>query len=265
MRFFGSSNVFHSVKRHVERRTDLSGRIVIDLPAGHGNMSAILRKLGARVEAYDLFPEFFEIPDMVCQKADLTKKTSIPDGHADLVLCQEGIEHISDQLATLKELSRILKHKGRLIVTTPNISHLRAKLSNFLVESEHFRRMPANEADQILTASWDSNVHLFGHVFLIGAQRLRTLARLAGLRLVKTHPVRISNFSLLLGISFPLLVLVNILLYFDIKRKTSKEEWALRKGTFREVIRLNLNFYVLFGKSLIFEFEKIGAVDEWGV
>ncbi len=264
MKLFGSSNVFHSVKRLFERRGDLSGLIVIDIPAGHGSMSDNLRKLGANVEAYDLFPEFFRIPDMECHHADLTKKTPIPDEHADLVLCQEGIEHIPDQLATLRELSRILKHKGRLIVTTPNVSHLRAKLSHFLVESEYYRRMPANEADQILTAPWDSNVHLFGHVFLIGAQRLRTLARIAGLRLVKTHPVRISRFSLIIGVLYPLLVVANYLLYIDTISKIPKEELASKKETFKEVIKLNLNPQVLFGKSLIFEFEKIGDWNGWG-
>lgn len=258
MRFFGSNDVAHSVRRHLERRGDIAGRIVIDIPAGNGRMTDILRKLGAKVEAFDLIPELFEIPDMVCGEADLTKKTSIPEGYADLVLCQEGIEHISDQLATLKELNRILKTKGRLIITTPNISHLRGKLSNFLVESEYYRRMPGNEVQHVFPALEGRKDPVFGHVFLIGAQRLRTLGRLAGLRLVKTHPEKISRFSLMMGVLYPFLFLVNYFLYFDILRKTPKDEMARSKETFKEIIKLNLNPHVMFGKSLIFEFEKIG-------
>ena len=258
MRLFGSNDVAHSVRRHLERREDIAGRKVIDFPAGSGRMTEILRGMGAKVEAYDLFPELFEIPGMVCGEADLTKKTSIPEDYADLVLCQEGVEHISDQLATLKELSRILKPKGRLIITTPNISHLRGKLSNFLVESEYYRRMPGNEIQHVFPALEGRDDPVFGHVFLIGVQRLRTLARLAGLKFVKTHPVKISHFSIIMGVFYPFLFFVNYFLYFDVLRNTPKDDMARAKETFKEILKLNLNPHVLFGKSLIVEFEKIG-------
>lgn len=258
MRLFGSNDVAHSVRRHLERRDDLAGRTVIDFPAGSGRMTEILLKLGAKAEAYDLFPDRFKIPGMVCGEADLTQKTSIPSGHADLVLCQEGIEHIPNQFATLKELSRILKPKGRLIITTPNISNLRGKLSNFLVESEYYRRMPGNEVQNVFPIPEGRENPVFGHVFLIGAQRLRTLARVAGMKLVKTHPVKISRLSMIMGVLYPFLFLVNYFLYFDVLRKIPPEDMARAKETFKEIIKLNLNPHVLFGKSLIFEFEKIG-------
>lgn len=155
-------------------------------------------------------------------------------------------------------MSRILKPKGRLIITTPNISNLRGKLSNFLVESEYYRRMPGNEVLNVFPVPGGREVPIFGHVFLIGAQRLRTLARVAGLRLVKTHPVKISRLSMMMGVLYPLLFLINDFLYFDVLRKTSPDDMARAKETFREIVKLNLNPHVLCGKSLIFGFEKIG-------
>jgi predicted SAM-dependent methyltransferase len=46
-----------------------------------------------------------------------------PDGHADLVLCCEVIEHmVQDPMHVLFESYRILTDGGRLLVTTPNVA-----------------------------------------------------------------------------------------------------------------------------------------------
>jgi SAM-dependent methyltransferase len=47
------------------------------------------------------------------------------DGQFDLVLCCEIIEHLQvDPVRMLREISRVLKPAGRLILTTPNVSRL---------------------------------------------------------------------------------------------------------------------------------------------
>jgi len=256
MRLFGSSNIKHFVAAHLRGRADLAGSTAVDIPAGAGQMSALLRELGAQVEAYDLFPEFFQAQGLECRPADLTQALPIADGHADLVLCQEGIEHLPDQLAALKELNRILKPGGTLLLTTPNISHLRAKLSQFLVESELYNRLPPNEIDSIWFAGPRPEPLYFGHIFLVGAQRLRILARLAGLTLQRVHTVKASGSSLLLGIFWPLVALANLYAYAASVRRHRHLDSAWVRGVYREVLQLNLNPNVLFGKHLFIEFRK---------
>ena len=46
------------------------------------------------------------------------------DNRFDLVLCNHLIEHVDDFVATVKELHRILKPGGYLIIRTPHYSHV---------------------------------------------------------------------------------------------------------------------------------------------
>ncbi len=46
-----------------------------------------------------------------------------PDASFDAVLCTEVIEHVPDPIAALRELTRLLKPGGRLILTAPFVSN----------------------------------------------------------------------------------------------------------------------------------------------
>src|SRR5579864_5582373 len=89
---------FHVKKYLREIREDLADKIVLDIPAGNGVTSEILLELGSKVEAFDLFPGNFLVKEIECKKADITKGLPIADNYADFVICQEGIEHFSDQV-----------------------------------------------------------------------------------------------------------------------------------------------------------------------
>ncbi|MGH7855903.1 MAG: class I SAM-dependent methyltransferase, partial [Candidatus Binatia bacterium] len=250
------TRIDYFVKRHLRSLGDLSGKVVIDVPAGAGIMSRVLRERGAKVEAYDLFPELFDVEGMTCRKADLSKDLPIASGYADLVVCQEAIEHVPNQLKMLRELSRILKVGGRLVLSTPNVSNLRAKLSNFLVESELYKRLPPNELDAVWLSSGSAEETYFGHLFLVGIQRLRVLARIAGFRLMRVHPVKLSGMSLFLGVFYPLIALASWRAYRATMRKSASTDLARKREVYGEIRRLNLNPTVLFGKKLFVEFEK---------
>lgn len=259
--FTGSSDIKLFIQRHLQSRGDLAGTIAVDIPAGRGLTSDILKQRGAEVHPFDLFPEKFDVPGLSCMHADLTDELPIGAESADFIVCQEGIEHLPDQLHVLSEFSRVLRNGGRLLITTPNISHVRARLSHLLIESDLYRRLPANEIEEVWHASDGRTYH--GHIFLITAQKLRTLARLAGLRLVKIYPTKVSYTSLVLGtVLYPVLWFVTWRARSRSVRKAGDSLTPAAREAFAEIARLNLNPEILFGKHLFVEFEKIGAPGE---
>jgi SAM-dependent methyltransferase len=259
MRFFGKSKIDVDVERHLRSLGNLAGKTFVDLPAGAGRMSRVLREQGAIVEPYDLFPEYFKVEGLQCRHADLNEKLPIPDAHADYVLFQEGIEHLPNQLVALQEINRILKPGGRLLITTPSISNMRARMGALLLESDLHNKLPRNELDSVWGTSDDSKRLYFGHLFLISVQRLRALACVAGLRLHRVHANKVSLGSLLLGVFYPLLALFSLIGYLSSTRQKlviDRHPTETIRQSYREIVRLNLHPEILFGKKLFIEFEK---------
>ena len=255
LRFFGPTNIkIHVAAVLKNMQEKLRGLSVIDMPAGSGYTSNILREHGANVSAYDLFPEFFDVDGIECKKIDLSEKLLIDDNSADMIVCQEGIEHLPNQLLLFQEFSRILKEKGTLIITTPNISHLRAKMSYLMSESDFYKRMPPNELD----ALWHTadGRQYFGHIFLIGIQKIRVLAAISGFKIKKVHTVKVSIGSFSLLFLYPLLILANVYSYIKNLYKYDGVNFNEKKKIYREIIKLNLHPTILFGKHLLLELEK---------
>jgi SAM-dependent methyltransferase len=256
---FGTREIKVHVERLLRRRAgDLEGRVVIDVPAGSGHSSRILQELGAEVRPLDLFPEFFKVPGLKCEKADLAAALPVADRSADWILFQEGIEHLPDQLQPLREMNRALKPGGTLIVTTPNYSNLRARLSYFLNESEYFKYMPPNEVESVWMAHAETEQLYFGHVFNIGIQKLRTLGRFAGFEIARVHPTRISATALLLWVfSYPVILLANLLAYRRALRAGPAGARTGKRGPFEEQLRLGISPGILCAGHLIVEFTKV--------
>ena len=254
MKFFGPKEIKFFINRWIEQNAELlKGKIVIDLPSGNGVTSRKLKDLGAKVEAYDLIPDFFHEKDIECKFADLKKDLPIVSESADYVICQEGVEHIADQIQMFKEFSRILKLGGKLLVTTPNYSNLRSRLSYLLGESEYFGKyMPPNEIDSLWFTSQNSESVYYGHIFLIGIFKLRLFAELNGLKIHKIHPTRANDTSIILMLFFyPLILWYNWRCYRRAQRKKPGHE-----KLWRELFLLGINPKPLLDNSLFVEFVK---------
>lgn len=237
---------------------DLKGKIVADLPAGTGVTSRLLKDYGATVLAFDLFPENFREKDIVCTKADVPKGIPLDDGTADMLVCQEGMEHFSDQLKVLKEFSRVMKAGGKLLITVPSYSNLAARFSYLIFESESHRRMPPNEIDDIWKedkAVTDQVYH--GHIFLIGLQKLRVLAKLAGFRIAEVRYLRLSKRSLVLLPFYYPWIYVSSWLRFrrHLKKHKNMSREALMK-VYGEQFRLNVSIMNLLNHHSFVIFEK---------
>lgn len=97
-----------------------SERPILDIGGGAGNMAHHLAHYG-RVFGMDFNPR----PLVVAQQRGLEVvhasgcELPFPDAYFDLVACLDTIEHIPDELAVLREVERVLKPGGKVIITVP--------------------------------------------------------------------------------------------------------------------------------------------------
>jgi len=253
-----------SIKFHVKRyllnhANTLKDKKIIDFPAGNGITSGILKEIGAEPIPFDLFPEYFKIEGIECKRANIATGIPLEDNIADGLICQEGIEHFSDQFGALKEFNRLLKPGGTLLITAPSYSNIRSKVSYLLSESERFNSiMPPNELDSI----WMSNQHItseiyFGHIFFIGIQKLRVLAKLSGFKIKKCHFTRVNSTSFVLfPIFYPFILISNWITYKRNLRKNKNYDDHTKKAVYHEIYKLSINPKILVGGSLMVEFIK---------
>lgn len=100
-------------------------------------LTAALRDCGYRVTALDLAPERFSrtIAELGLDvlRCDIeTQAPPLPDASADLVLFNELFEHLRiNPIFTLKEVHRVLRPGGVLLLSTPNLRSLNG-IRNFL-------------------------------------------------------------------------------------------------------------------------------------
>ena len=249
----------------VQHRNEIKGKKIIDFPAGNGITSRIINENGGEAIAFDLFPEYFNVEGISCNRATISEGLPVENGFADMLICQEGMEHFSDQLQAFKEFSRVLKKKGTLLITTPNYSNLRSKLSYLLSESERFGSvMPPNELDSIWMSNKEAeNDFYYGHIFLIGIQKLRLFARLAGFKIKKVYPTKTKTTSVILfPFLFPFICFFNWLTYRKNLRKNKLYSKEIKKSVYKELFQLSIDFKILTGSHLMVEFEKEQEVTE---
>ncbi len=254
---FPQKGIHRHVSDYIRSLPDLSGKVVLDIPCGDGRASLEFMKKGAEVRALDLFPDFMKLEEVEAGYADLAEPLPLDDNSVDFVICQEGIEHVSDQHRVLAEFSRVLKKGGMLLITTPNYSNVRSRLAQFVIESDFWKRMPPTEVDSIWFAEDGSNRIYFGHLFLIGVQRLKSLSSFTGFTLERNIRTDISNSSLLFGLLlYPLIAVSSLLTYVVYRDENRQVERSRRRSVLWSRVRLNLDPATLFCKHTFWVLRK---------
>jgi 2-polyprenyl-3-methyl-5-hydroxy-6-metoxy-1,4-benzoquinol methylase len=112
---------------------------VLDFGAGVGYLTkrlAALRGVRAVVGA-DLFEAPPDLPTSASWiRTDLNDRVPVGDSRFDGVVAAEVIEHLENPRAVARELFRVLKPGGELILSTPNTESLRSIVS--LIARGHF-------------------------------------------------------------------------------------------------------------------------------
>ncbi|OGS95714.1 MAG: hypothetical protein A3H31_08135 [Gallionellales bacterium RIFCSPLOWO2_02_FULL_57_47] len=102
----------------------------LDIGAGHGELISLMRsKFDINSSACDYTDSLMRLPDVSVKIADLSNENlPYPDESFDLVTCTEVIEHLEHYRSTLREIYRILKPGGTLVLTIPNILNLKSRI-----------------------------------------------------------------------------------------------------------------------------------------
>ncbi len=113
--------IYEMVQAALAEQSHDEGGVLVDVGCGAGGLWHALEKhfsryVGVDAVRYQAFPESAEF----CL-ADLDAgKISLPNDCADVVAAVETIEHLENPRAFMRELVRLAKPGGLVIITTPN-------------------------------------------------------------------------------------------------------------------------------------------------
>jgi SAM-dependent methyltransferase len=213
---------------------------ILDAPAGSGEISKKLRDAGFKVYAADIVPASFKLPGVHCEKVDLNQKLPYEDEFFDYILNSNGIEHLEDQYTFVRECYRLLKPHGKLLISTPNILNLKARVANFLQGFPTFHDRPQNEVDDYEGGGHINNVSYFDLRINLHRNGFKII-------LVKTHMYSITALFFSLFVPF-----VYAATYRSFKREKNREQRSRNKDILKHVFSIDL----LFGKKLFVLAEK---------
>jgi len=116
-----SSNVIYAAIERVIATRDLQGA-VLDYGAGVGDLTRRLVEIGrfSSVSAADIMPRPAGLDRVQWIEQDLNEPMQGHDGAFDVVIAAEVIEHLENPRFTVRELFRLVRPGGTVIVSTPN-------------------------------------------------------------------------------------------------------------------------------------------------
>ena len=105
-----------------------TGARILDAPCGAGALTMALGERGYKMFGADVDAAAAALLGDAFTTADLSRSLPWPDGFFDAALSVEGVEHLENRHAYVRELARVLKPGGTLVLTTPNVVSLRSRV-----------------------------------------------------------------------------------------------------------------------------------------
>lgn len=178
---------------------------ILDVGTGTGTNLRLLRDLGfVEVSGVDYSPEAIrfcvEKGLGAVERGDIGA-LPFPDGRFDLVFATDVIEHVDDDLAALREIRRVLKPGGRVLLTVPAFPILWGLQDEV---SHHRRRYRLGELlGLIRAAGLDPQRHFyFNYLLFLPILAARRLMRLFNIRLASENEVNTRWLNRLLTFVF---------------------------------------------------------------
>lgn len=210
------------------------GARVLDAPCGSGALTVALAQQGFSATGADLEADAAALLGPSFTHANLNSALPWPNEHFDAVFCTEGIEHLENHFLFLREIRRILRPGGCLILTTPNITALRSRVRFF--GSGFFGRdsRPLNETAR----------HPLHHIGLATFPELRYELHVSGFRLIEVSHTHSKPISYLYAIFAPWMWVYTRIAF-------RKEKDGVQRERNKEILAALLSPSALFGECLL--------------
>jgi len=151
----------------------VAGKDVLDIACGEGYGSAMLSRRARSVQGVDISDEavrhaeatYGHIANLQFKVGDAAK-IPLPDDSVDVVVSFETIEHHDRHSEMLKEIRRVLRPRGGIVISSPNrvvYSELAGHHNEF-----HVKELDFGEFDAVLREQFDS-VKYFGQRLAVGS------------------------------------------------------------------------------------------------
>lgn len=131
--------------------------VILDAGCGKGKLAIKISKKCKKIYGVDITKNAFSKASKKSSKNIIFKKMNIEElkfrnNTFDKIVCVEALEHVINPKRVIKEFSRVLKKKGKLVLTYPTLNtNYSARASNFigirkdLKISEHLNEFSYNE------------------------------------------------------------------------------------------------------------------------
>jgi len=160
--------------------------ILLDAGCSIGTFEEILNDIASpkyKIIGVDFAPKaikiarFKSIPNSEFLCADINN-LPFTNNYFDCIVMIAVIEHLSNKQKALKELKRILKNEGEIIITTPNKENIILKIHNFLIKLA-LRIIGRKEIDKDEYLSQKELIRLLEEDFIIKKSIIRYFIPLA--------------------------------------------------------------------------------------
>lgn len=115
-----------AIEHALDRLGDIQGATLLDIATGTGELARAAAKRGASVTAQDIAPAMVETAKQRAEEEGVELRCSIgdaesldhPDGSFDIVASTFGVMFTPDQERAAREIARVCRPGGRLVLTT---------------------------------------------------------------------------------------------------------------------------------------------------
>lgn len=108
------------------------GERILDVACGGGQLSLKIAERGCKVHGIDISKRKINSAKRLAERAKIIAQFEVadahhlpyPDGYFDKVVCSSSLEHFPSDIEALKEMNRVLKTSGTLVLTTDSFLYL---------------------------------------------------------------------------------------------------------------------------------------------